>query len=78
MRAEKTRVGENGLVELVLRGPVAQVSGLEVVVITGGDVDKGVSYEIPTRYAEAEDGGCGKALLGPGYEALNSGSLGKS
>lgn len=42
MRAEKTRVGENGLVELVLRGPVAQVSGLEVVVITGGDVGKGV------------------------------------
>lgn len=43
MRAEKTRVGENGLVELVLRGPVAQVSGLEVVVIIGGDVGKGVS-----------------------------------
>lgn len=59
MRAEKTSVGGNGLFELSLRGPIAQVTGLEVVVGIGGDVD---SYGIPTRYAEAEDGGHGKAL----------------
>lgn len=47
----------------------------------GGNVGKGVSYGISTRYAEAKDGGHGKmltVLLGPGCEALNSGSLGKS